>query len=191
MVRGWTKVGDPTDESPTFFGKKLIRQEFEDPKGGQHTFYFYAIKDSCVVLPVTKEGNAIIIREYKQGSDEIQDGLVGGYVDTGETFEQAARREVGEETGHSVGKLIDLGHVWILPRHSSGKVQLFLALDCVRAGEQKLDESTGEEIEVIEMPLSLWVDKVVSGETKESFSVTATVRALPHLGYQLRQRRFW
>ncbi len=180
MVRNWMKVGDPVDASLTYFGKKLIRQEFKDPKGGQHAFYFYAIMDSCVVLPVTKVGNALIIREYKQGSDEIQDGLVGGYLDKGESFEEAARREVREETGYSAGKLIDLGHVWIVPRHSSGKVQLFLALDCMPAGEQKLDESE-VEIEVLQIPLSAWIAKVVSGETKESFSVTATVRALPHL----------
>jgi len=38
-------------------------------------------------------------------------GLVGGHIDPGETPEDAARREVREETGFTVGDLTPFGHV--------------------------------------------------------------------------------
>ncbi len=38
-------------------------------------------------------------------------GLVGGHIDPGETPEDAARREVREETGFAVGDLTPFGHV--------------------------------------------------------------------------------
>jgi 8-oxo-dGTP pyrophosphatase MutT (NUDIX family) len=38
-------------------------------------------------------------------------GLVGGHVEPGETPEDAARREVREETGFAVGNLTPFGHV--------------------------------------------------------------------------------
>jgi 8-oxo-dGTP pyrophosphatase MutT (NUDIX family) len=38
-------------------------------------------------------------------------GLVGGHIEPGETPEDAARREVREETGFAVGELTPFGHV--------------------------------------------------------------------------------
>jgi 8-oxo-dGTP pyrophosphatase MutT (NUDIX family) len=38
-------------------------------------------------------------------------GLVGGHIEPGETPEDAARREVREETGFAVGDLTPFGHV--------------------------------------------------------------------------------
>lgn len=181
MVAKWQKVGSPEAVTPSFFGKRLLLQKFEDPNGNPHDFYLYALKESVVVLPVSADGYVLTVREYKQGSDEIQQGLVGGYNDAGETDEDAARREVREETGYRVGRLIDLGYVWIIPRHSNGRVRLFLAVDCVLDGEQHLDESEGQ-IEVVPIPLKTWIDQVLAGETSETFSIAATTRALRHLG---------
>lgn len=179
-IKRWQKIGVAEAVSPTFYGKGITKQIFRDPDGQEHNFYLYTLCDSVVVLPVTADNHVLTVREYKQGSDNIQEGLVGGYVDVGESLEDAARRETLEETGHRVGVLIGLGSVWIIPRHSSGKVDLFLATGCLPAGAQRLDHD--ERIEVVKVPLLQWIASVVNGETSETFSIAATVRALPHLG---------
>lgn len=182
-IQKWQKRGKAAPVTPTYFGKSIVHQQLVDSRGQEHNFYFYNLKDSVVVLPITADGYALIVREYKQGSDEIQEGLVGGYLNPGETFEIAARREVREETGHEAGKVIDLGFTWIIPRHSNGKVQLLLALDCQPVGELIPDEA--EEMELFKIHLNEWIAKVINGETKETFSIAATIRALPHLGYTI------
>ncbi len=183
-VRRWKKVGEAVPIGPRHYGKQIVHQDFEDPFGKVHDFYLYTLQDSVVVLPVTVDLNVLAVREYKQGADRIQIGLVGGYCNDGESLNEAARREVREETGHRAGQLIDLGHVDIIPRHSSGRVQLYLALECVLEGEPTPD-SEEVEIEVVSIPLEDWLGRVLGGETTETFSVAATTRSLPHLGYKL------
>lgn len=51
------------------------------------------------VVALTDEGNVVMIRQYRHGSNEITLEIPGGIIDDGETPEQAGRRELLEETG--------------------------------------------------------------------------------------------
>lgn len=184
MVQKWERVGDPTDLTEKKFGKKMIKQMIRDPDGKLHEFVFYHLNDSCVVLVVTTADTVIAVREYKQGADRVEDGLVGGYCNEGENFEDAARREVLEETGYQVGTLISLGRMPVVARHCTAYVNLFLALDCTKVAEQALDEAEGT-VEVVEYTVLKWVGHVTTHET-DGFSTTATMRALPHLRLAIR-----
>jgi 8-oxo-dGTP pyrophosphatase MutT (NUDIX family) len=68
------------------------------------------IRLALVVLHDTHGRVLVQLREPEKPSGGMW-GLVGGHIDPGEPPEDAARREVREETGFAVGDLTPFGHV--------------------------------------------------------------------------------
>ena len=66
----------------------------------------------CVIVMVVNEFNEIALLRQSYISDEYQT-FVAGFMTPGETAEQAAVREVKEELGLDVGKLVYAGTHWL------------------------------------------------------------------------------
>ncbi len=69
------------------------------------TYYVLKSNDWVNVIPITKEGKILLIRQYRHGIGEISLELPGGIVDEKEqNFDSAlssAKRELREETGYT------------------------------------------------------------------------------------------
>lgn len=81
--------------------------------------------------------------------------LVAGIVSEHETAEEALRREVREEIGYEIDRLVPLGSVYLSPGGSSERVSIFYAQVNDRS---KVDRggglpSEGEDIRVVEFDL--------------------------------------
>ena len=72
-------------------------------------YYMLEVPDYVAVVARTREGRILLVRQYRPivGRDSIE--LPSGHVDPGETPDQAARRELLEETGAVAGQLELLG----------------------------------------------------------------------------------
>lgn len=71
-------------------------------------------KSKNSVLIVIQKGNKVFVQdEYRAGIDKITTSFPAGMIDEGETIEQAAIREVKEETGYIINehtvKILDTG----------------------------------------------------------------------------------
>lgn len=133
-----------------------------------------------MILPLTSEGEAITVKQFKQGSESILEELPGGTPDVeNESPEATVTRELLEETGYQPEKVIDLCSGWMNSRNSHTKFYCFLALDCQKIKEPELDPS--EQIEIMKRPLKDWLRMVVYDESIQWGSVLTTIRALPHL----------
>ena len=69
----------------------------------------FAMPDAVVIVPYhTSENKMVITREYRVALADIEYGFPAGLIDEGETLEQAVRRELKEETGLTLTRVIGI-----------------------------------------------------------------------------------
>ena len=96
---------------------------------------------SVGVLPITEDGRAVLIRNYRHGIRGWCVEVPKGGVEPGEDPEEAARRELLEETGYAAGPLQFVGLYAECPGIFSGKMYCYIARDCRRQGEPRAEET--------------------------------------------------
>lgn len=179
----WVKIGEPVTLAEGY-GKRLDKQRFRDHNGNETDFFFIEQPSWSAVLPITEEGNVLLVRQYKQGSGRIMDETPGGNADfKAESPEAVIKRELMEETGYEPQKIISLGSGFINSRNSTTKFYSFLATGCKKIGAPKLDKS--EQIELLEIPLNEWMDFMLKGESDQWDACLTFLRALPHLSLKI------
>src|SRR5688500_17609714 len=70
-----------------------------EPDGDGDPYYLLQVPDCVTVVARTSEGRILLVRQHRVVTGEQTIELPSGHVDPGETPEQAARRELLEETG--------------------------------------------------------------------------------------------
>ncbi|MEK7576470.1 MAG: NUDIX hydrolase [Patescibacteria group bacterium] len=179
-IQPWKKSGEPVVLANKY-GRKLISQQFLNPTTGrEEEFSLFAGKDWSIVLPITKDGGVIAVRQYKQGCDQIVLELPAGAVDANDKNPtETIERELLEETGYKAEKVITLDPpLFMATRSSPVRFHAFFAINCEKIQEAKIDAS--EEIETEIFPLGDWI-KMCLSEIVEPSSIVATFRSLPYL----------
>lgn len=75
--------------------------------GSKHPHYLVNSTDFVVVIALDTRGRLLLVRQFRPAINGSSLELPSGHVEIGETPEQAARKELLEETGH-VGKDFEL-----------------------------------------------------------------------------------
>jgi ADP-ribose pyrophosphatase len=73
--------------------------------------YSISTRDYVSVFAVTQDGKFPLVRQFRPAVEGVTIELPSGHVDEGETPEQAAARELHEETGFITNELILLGRL--------------------------------------------------------------------------------
>ena len=84
---------------------------------------------AITILPVDKDGQILFVRQYRHAVGKELLELPAGTLDTDETPENCAAREIREETGYAAGTLVNLGEFWLAPGYSTEYMTVFLATD--------------------------------------------------------------
>ncbi len=104
------------------------------------------------IIPVTAEGKVVFVRQYRHGIRDITLEFPGGVVEEHDSPEEAARRELREETGFTSDEIISLGWVHPNPAIQNNRCYTYLAANAVREGTQHQDDR--EDIEIVLIPIS-------------------------------------
>lgn len=121
------------------------------------------------ILPVPDEGDVVLVRQWRQPLERFTLELPSGAVDAGEEPEDAAARELFEETGYRAEGIEHLASVHTSPGRSDEICHVFRCR-AIKSGSGPKPDAT-EFIEVVEMPLEEAVEKIRSGEISDAASV--------------------
>jgi 8-oxo-dGTP pyrophosphatase MutT (NUDIX family) len=95
----------------------------------EHDFYVLEAPDWINVIPLTAQGEVVLIEQFRHGTGEITLEIPGGMVDEGETPRDAAARELLEETGYAASEVLALGSTRPNPAIQNNWIHTFLARD--------------------------------------------------------------
>ena len=141
------------------------------PNGNIAEWDFIGHKGAAAVLPVLKNGNVLMVRQYRNALDRYTLEIpAGGLESPDEPMIDCAARELEEETGYKSDNLEMLLSLHTTVAFCNEKIEVFLARDLVKTS-QHLDED--EYIDVEEHSIEELLEAVYSGKIEDSKTVSA------------------
>lgn len=166
----WTLLGSRQVADHRIF---RIRNDFYrfEPTAAERDFVVLESPDWVNVVPITDDGRVVLIHQYRHGIREVCLEIPGGIIDPHESPQEAAVRELREETGFAAERVRPLGRVAANPAFQNNYQHCFVAEGCRRTGSPRLDPF--EQIDVVLVPLANVPDLIRAGQMSHALVVIA------------------
>ncbi len=170
VEKAWTLLSSREVSDHRIFRIRDDIYRFE-PSGRERDFVVIQSPDWVNVVPLTDDGQVVLIRQYRHGIRAVCLEIPGGIIDRGESPDAAAVRELAEETGYAAGKIRLLGRVRPNPAIQDNYQYCYLAEGCHKAGDPRWDPF--EQIEIVTRPLGDIPDLIRSEEICNALVINA------------------
>ena len=111
-----------------------------DSDGRSSDFFVVESPDWVNIIALNASNEAVLIEQFRHGTEETILELPGGLIDEGEAPDETAHRELLEETGYSSQKWILLGRSHPNPAIQNNTIYHYLALECEKNSETAFDQ---------------------------------------------------
>ena len=102
-IQPWEVISSRRDKSYHVFSLRTDRAR--SPRTGrEHNFFIIESPSWINVIPLTRQNEVVMVHQYRHGIRDVTLEIPGGLVETNETPEDAAGRELWEETGYKVSE---------------------------------------------------------------------------------------
>ena len=176
-------------EKPTILNKKVVAKsrlfrieslDLQFSNGEQRNYERLARGNSrgaVLIVPMLDQETVLLVREYSAGVDRYELGLPKGKTDAGESFLEAANRELKEEVGFGSRNLHHLSSFSVAPSYLEHMTEIIIAQDLYA---EKLPGDEPEELEVVPWKLSNINALLATGECTEARSIAALFMTLEY-----------
>jgi 8-oxo-dGTP pyrophosphatase MutT (NUDIX family) len=166
-------ISSKTDKSYSVFSLRIDKAR--SPRTGrEHNFFILEASPWINVIPLTEQNEVVLVRQYRHGIRRVTLEIPGGLAETHETPEEAAKRELLEETGYKASEMILLGSVHPNSAILNNQCFTFIAENAFYAGEPQQDEK--EDIEVQLRPLAEIPRLIREGDINHALVLAAFYR---------------
>ena len=135
------------------------------PSGVESTREVVEHPGAVAVIAVTKDNELVLVRQFRKATGEVLLEVPAGVPRKGEKGEDAARRELEEETGYHAKKVVKVWEGYASPGYSNELIRYYLAMD-MNLMKQSPDEDESIEVELVDIDLCL--DLVKTGKIKDN-----------------------
>lgn len=169
-VRAWQILGSERLNGTTLFGFR--RDRVVSPRTGkEHDVYVLEAPDWVNVIAVTARRDVVFVRQWRHGIREETLEIPGGVVERGDSPEEAARRELLEETGYTAESFRCLGYTFPNPAIQDNRCYTFAALNALPSKDPQPDAM--EDIEVVTYSLDEVPGFVAQGKISHALIIAA------------------
>jgi 8-oxo-dGTP pyrophosphatase MutT (NUDIX family) len=168
--RKWKTLGSDVAYSTPIFD--LHRRHSAHPRRGERDFFILDAPNWVNIIPLAKNGDVVMIRQWRHGISEFTLEVPGGMVDPEDASPMhAARREMVEETGFDSEAIIELGKV-----HPNPAIQGNICFSFLANKVRQIDRvvSLGdEETEVVMVPMREIPKLISSAKIMHALTIAA------------------
>ena len=145
------------------------------PNGRLTTREIVEHSDSVCMVALDAAGKVALVRQYRKAVERDLLEVPAGGIEPGEEPEDAARRELQEEIGHTAGQLRPLGGYYLAPGWCDEYMYAYLATEL---SPDPRSQDYDEIVETRWVPLAATLELIEQGEIRDAKSIAALLLAM-------------
>ncbi len=160
------------------FAIEQLELTFSNGEERQYERMAGSVNGAVMIVPMLDVDTLLLVREYCAGTHSYELGFPKGLIDSGETPEQAANRELQEEIGYGSEQLKFLSQVMMAPAFFKAKMDIFIGNDLYPS---ILEGDEPEPLEVVSWPIKEYKTLLQQPDFQEARSIAALMLLVDHL----------